>query len=210
MPALLLIPLLLLAACQGAPAMLPVLQGMPGTANSYRPAGPPATVARNGAPSATLMPFRQANGPGRATVSLLEDRLQPDAHAVDAPGFEIVFIGMLDGARIAAERVGETLELRSAGTIARNGETLLRCGQMLHGQAEGPPLGLWCAGVVAERLAVIHVRTRDNPADIATATEFAGITLLALRQSAARSGPDAPARPSAPPEYRTRGRDVQT
>ena len=202
--------LLLLTACQGTPAMLPVLQAMPGIASAYRPAGPPATVARNGAPSATLMPFRQANGPGRATVSLLEGRLQPEAHVVDGPGFETVFIGMLDGARIAAQRVGETLELRSAGTIARNGETLLRCGQMLHGETEGPTLGLWCAGVVAERLAVIHVRTQDSASDIAAATEFAGITLIALRQSAARRGPDAPTRPPAPPEYRTRGRDVQT
>ena len=202
--------LLLLSACQGGPAMLPVLQAMPGQASAFRPAGPPATVTRNGAPSATLMPFRQANGPGRATVSLLEGRLQPDAHSVDAPGFENVFTRMLDGARSAAERVGENLELRSAGTIARHGENLLRCGQMLHNPADGPPLGLWCAGVVAERLAVIHVRTQDSPADISAATEFAGITLIALRLSAARSGPDAPARPAAPAEYRTQGRDVRT
>lgn len=210
MRALLLIPMLLMAACQGSPSMLPVLQAMPGNAHAYRPAGPPATVARNGTPSATIMPFRQVNGPGRATVSLLEGRLDADAHRVDGPGFEGVFARMLDGARSAAQRVGETLELRSAGTISRNGEALLRCGQVLHREAEGPPLGLWCAGVVAERLAVIHVRTQDTSPDLAAATEFAGITLIALRRSAARSGPDATPRPSPPAEYRTQGRDVRT
>ncbi len=202
--------LLLLAACQGAPMMAPVLEAMPGTASPYRPAGPPATVARQGMPHATFMPFRQANGPGRATVSVLEGRLRDEARDVAAPAFEQVFKRMLDGARNAAEQVGEQLELRREATVLRDGETLLRCGHVVHGGAEGPPLGLWCAGVVAERLAVIHVRTQDTPGDIATATEFAGITLLALRRGADSAGPDAPARPAPPPEYRPQGRDIRT
>lgn len=210
MRSVLLLPLLLLAACQSAPAMRPVLEGMGGPAGTYRPAGPPATVARNGAPSATLMPFRQAHGQGRATVSLLEGRLRPEARAVDTPGFDRVFNSMLEGVRNAAAEAGEPLRWREAAIISREDEALLRCGQVLHEKPEGPPLSLWCAGVVAERLAVIHIRTDDTARDIATAMDFAGQSLIALRRSAERSGPEAPTRPPAPPEYRTLGRDVQT
>ncbi len=202
-----LLALALLPAC-AVPRTGPMLEAMPSTSGAYRPSGPAASLASQGRHTGTIIPFRQANGPGRATVSLMETPLAPAAREVAAPAFTEVFGNVMEGVRLAAERSGSNISLRSAGTVSANGEPLLRCGQVVHAGEEGPPLGLWCAGVVAERLAVIHVRTLDTPGELAAAAEFASVALIALRRGAERAGPGAPVI-EVPPEYRRRGRDIQ-
>jgi hypothetical protein len=197
----------LLAAC-AAPGTGPVVGAMSATYGPYRPSGPAASLGHEGRHTGTILPFRQANGPGRATVSLMEAPLSPAARAVEAPGFTEVFGRVMEGVRLAAERSGSNISLRAAGTVSANGEPLLRCGQVVHAD-DGPPLGLWCAGVVAERLAVIHVRTLDTPNELAAAAEFASVALIALRRGAERVGPGAPPAVEPPAEYRRRGRDIQ-
>ncbi|MDW8315861.1 MAG: hypothetical protein RMK64_12895 [Rhodovarius sp.] len=198
----LLSPLLL--AC--APAMPPPAAGAaapvlgPGGGGPYRPSGPPSPLVGGGQTAGAIMPFRQQHGPGRATVSLLEGALSPAALAVEGAGFERVFRRMLEGVAKAAARHGEALALRGDGLLSRDGQPLLRCGQVLHLDAGSePPLGLWCAGVVRGRLAVIHVRTLDTPDALAEAAGFAVHALLALREGAEEAAPPLPGLPVGPP-----------
>jgi hypothetical protein len=200
---LILLVVALLPACE-TPATRPLLEAMSAPGGAYRPSGPVASLANQGRHAGTIMPFRQSNGPGRATVSLMETPLEPAAREVAGAGFTEVFGRVMDGVRLAAERSGASISLRAAGTVSANGEPLLRCGQVVHADDDGPPLGLWCAGVVGERLAVIHVRTLDEPRELAAAAEFASVALIALRRGAERGAPPI----EAPPEYRRRGRDV--
>ncbi len=194
--ALLLLPL---AACQApvGPNAREGAQRLPDAIGGYHRAAPPALLAAGGSVAGSFNTYQQAGGPGRGVVEVPE---LPDPSGAPGPetrGFDRAFAQALEGARIAAMARQAEVTVRSASTIRRDGDALLRCWALETNDPGPPRITAHCMGSVVDRYVQIVIRTADTPDEWRAAIEFAAGAVLALRAvpPAAAALPEAVAPP---------------